>query len=314
MSSAARSYHARQAGHYLHELLLEPYRDRWARPDYATRTRAGEVSQAAVAQVLAQHLWHHPRQAKDRDVLPVALKDLVSRALAGKVLSRQTLQLFIDALHIDTSDAEVLWCQWEGQELARVIIGDLPRLDGTTTNTPTYQTVSLHEFHYIDADGRPLKHRTVQAIRALVDGVSSHRYSYDTNEAMVERVHGGVPGQPYQRQGSIWAVDLALPRTLKRGEATSLMYDTIFHYSGHVEPVFRRVAHQRLEDVMIRVEFHPERPPAHVWWAEWADYREPNNRIIHKELVSLDSEHAVCHRLDVLDQAVVGFWWEFAER
>jgi len=174
--------------------------------------------------------------------------------------------------------------------------------------------VSLQAFNYIDADGRPLKHRTVQAIRALVDGVSSHRYSYDTNEAMVERVHGGVPGQPYQRQGSIWAVDLALPRTLKRGEATSLMYDTIFHYSGHVEPVFRRVAHQRLEDVMIRVEFHPERPPAHVWWAEWADYREPNNRIIHKELVSLDSEHAVCHRLDVLDQAVVGFWWEFAER
>jgi hypothetical protein len=48
-----------------------------------------------------------------------------------------------------------------------------------------------------------------------------------------------------------------------------------------------------------------------VWWAEWADYREPNDRIIGRRPIALDHDHAVSHHLDVIERAVAGFVWEF---
>jgi len=86
-----------------------------------------------------------------------------------------------------------------------------------------------------------------------------------------------------------------------------------FHYKETVEPCFRRVAHQRVENLSMRVEFHPEMPPRSVWWAEWKDYREPNIAILSREPLELDAEHAVERRLDILERAVAGFVWEFED-
>lgn len=305
MGHSSHDVGVRQAGQYLRELLRrDPYRHRWA---WYGAQRERDVHQVAVAKVLAGYLHRH-----DEDEVEYGqLTRRVSRALRGEVLSRQTLGLFIRAFEIGEEHAAILWRQWQGAELARVVIGELPPLAAGGRDLPGYRTILLHEFHYLGPDGRPLRHRTLRDIRSLVDGLASYRYSYDTSELTLSRVAGGTASPPYQRAENIWAVDIALSRTLRQGEAHSLEFESRFRYSGPVEPCFRRVAHERFENVAIRVQFDPARLPRYVWWTEWRDYREPDAVVLRREPLPLDAEHAVYHRLDVLDRAVAGFSWEF---
>jgi hypothetical protein len=293
----------RQAGQYLRELLQhDPYRNRWA---WYGAQRERDVHQVAVAKVLADFLHR-----RDEDEVEYGqLSRRVSRALRGEVLSRQTLVLFIRAFEISDDHAAILWRQWQGAELARVVVGELPPLVGA--ELPAYRTILLHEFHYLGPDGRPQRHRTLRDIRSLVDGLDSYRYSYDTSQLSLARVIGGTASPPYQRSESVWAVDITLSRTLSQGEAHSLEFESRFRYTGPVEPCFRRVAHERLENVAIRVQFDSGRLPRYVWWTEWQDYREPDAAVLRREPLPLDAENAVYHRLDVLERAVAGFSWEF---
>jgi hypothetical protein len=313
ITSASRAAAARNAGQYLRELLRseQQYRHRWMRYRHE---RERDVHQLSVAKVLAAELRRHPQRNYDPDVTYEQLVHVVSRALKpkGTVLARETLQLFIRAFDISDEHARILWRQWAGDDLARVIVGQLaPPEEANIRGSPPYETISLREYHYLGPDGRPLRHRTVRDIRSLVDGLTQYRYSFDTSELAVERISGGQPGPPYQRCESVWTVDIALPRTLNTGDEHSLEFETRFHYLGPVETFLRRVAHEPLENVVIRVEFHPDRLPQKVYWTSWLDYREPNSRIAQEDPVRLDSEHAAGHRLDVLQRAVVGFRWEF---
>jgi hypothetical protein len=107
------------AASYIRELLLRPgrYRRKWEQ--YAERSRAGQVNQLAVAEVLAHHLWQHPRAKGDLDVLPRQLKDTASRALSGKLLSKATLVLFMDAFGLGAGEREQLLKLWEGSAHVR---------------------------------------------------------------------------------------------------------------------------------------------------------------------------------------------------
>jgi hypothetical protein len=303
---SARSAGIRQAGQYLRELLRQdPYRRRWLR--YGSE-RERDVHQVAVAKVLAGYLR---RSGADAEYAQLTRR--VSRALRGEVLSRETLGLFIGAFEISTEHAAILWRQWRGAELARVVTGDLPSLSRTENGRqPRFSTIMLHEFHYVGPDGLPLRHRTLHAIRALQDGLDTYRYGFDTSEVTIDRIGGGAPGAPYQRSETVWAFDIALARTLPQGGEHSLEFEFTFHYpDGPVEPCFRRVAHERFENVAIRVEFDPGALPRQVWWTEWRDYRDPDPPVLRRQPVTLDAEHAAYHRLDVMDRAVAGFAWEF---
>ncbi|MEJ2577627.1 MAG: GNAT family N-acetyltransferase [Kineosporiaceae bacterium] len=87
-----------------HLLRTRPrYRARWQR--YALHHRERKLNQAAVAQVLAHHLWDSGQVAETDRLLPRRLKDTVSRALSGRVLSARTLQLFIEAFEMTAQDA-----------------------------------------------------------------------------------------------------------------------------------------------------------------------------------------------------------------
>src|SRR5580698_10289817 len=103
----------------MRELLLRPgrYRRKWEQ--YAERSRVGQVNQLAVAEVLAHHLWEHPRAKGDADVLPRQLKDTASRALSGKLLSKATLALFIDAFGFSPVEREQLGKLWDGSAHVR---------------------------------------------------------------------------------------------------------------------------------------------------------------------------------------------------
>lgn len=194
---------------------------------------------------------------------------------------------------------------------ASIIVGELAPPTEGPLSVARYQTVQLSEFHQVGADGRPVRHRTVQTIRALVDGIATHRYVFDLAEARVEEIHGGVPGDPYRIKGSLWAVDLELPRILRENEEHSVEYVTTFRNDGPIEPQFRRAAHRRIENASIRVAFHPDLLPEQVWWAQWEDYREPNDRIIGRTPVALDESNTVEQQVSVMERAVAGFVWKF---
>ena len=164
---------AQAAAAYLRELLLRPgrYRRKWEQ--YAERSRLGQVNQLAVAEVLAHYLWEHPRAKGDVDVLPRQLKDTASRALSGKLLSKATLALFMDAFGFIPFEREQLTKLWEGSAHVRVLSGPgaIREDKASALGSPRVKTLSLHDHHYLGPDGLPDRHRVIHVIEALVDGV-----------------------------------------------------------------------------------------------------------------------------------------------
>src|SRR6201997_5425108 len=154
------------AGAYISELLLRPGRYRRTWEQYAERSRAGQVNQLAVAEVLAHYLWQHPRAEGDADVLPRQLKDTASRALSGKLLSKATVALFTDAFDLGQFERERLLKLWEGSAHVRVLSG--PRAiredQAVALGRPQVKTLSLHDHHYLGPDGRPERHRVIHVI------------------------------------------------------------------------------------------------------------------------------------------------------
>lgn len=302
MPDLSKELRCRQTSQYLRELLqADPYAARW---QLFGRKRYRDVHQGAVAKVIATHI-----AAIEGPDVPIGLQQKISRVLTTKSPSftAKTLELFIDAFEMSHAHAEKLRRLYSGKDLSNVVFGSI----SPSATPPEYRTVVLHEFHHLGADGRPTHHRTIRAIRSLKDGLKSIKYSFDTSELDIERIFGGQPGDKYHRHGNIWTVDVELPRTLDEGEEHSVEFATKFKYTGGVDPCFRRVVRDRVENLSIRVEFHPERLPAELRWVEWRDYEPPNDQALYRRPVTLDGDHAAYHRLDAAEHAVVGFEWHF---
>ena len=322
MTDSPRRAGRRAAAGYLYELLAQqgPYRRRWTR--YVVRTRSGEINQLAVAEVLARHLWSHPRVTGEADVLPRQLKDTVARALSGTLLSRPTLALFIDAFRISDADAGRLRRLWEGSGRISVLSGR--RAVGAVTETKLrsalgprrHQTVSLHDHMYIGPEGRIARTRTLQVIEALVDDLDQIPYLYDTNALTLEvgQGCGELPGDLYQISDDVYAAAIPLAQKLAAGETSSLEYVTTYAYPGNLddpqEREFRRAVMGRLENFEMRVEFHPEMLPAGVWWAVWDGL---DGDVVEREPVSLGGQFEVHRFLRSIEKTVVGFCWSWGQ-
>jgi hypothetical protein len=310
----------RAAARYLHALLTQqgPYRRLWEQ--HVVRARASEITQFAVAEVLARYLWNHPRVAGDSEVLARQLKDSVARALSGTLLSRSTLSLFIDAFGISNADAGRLWRLWEGSGRISVLSG--PRAMKADTEGELrsalgprrHQTVSLHDHGTVGSDGRIARTRTLQVVEAITDGLDRIPYLYDTNALTLEVGHGcgDVSGELKQISENVYATTIPLARVLSAGETISLEYVTTYSYPGNLddphEREFRRAVMRRLENFDIRVEFHPDMRPARIWWAVWDGL---DGEIIEREPVSLSGQHEVQRYLRSVEKSVVGFRWSW---
>lgn len=66
------------------------------------------MSEAAVCRALACHLWDAGERPDSDTELPRRLRDLVSRALAGRVLTRRTLMWFVEAFTMRGADRDAL--------------------------------------------------------------------------------------------------------------------------------------------------------------------------------------------------------------
>jgi hypothetical protein len=303
---------AQAAAAYLRELLLRPgrYRRRWEQ--YAERSRRGQVNQLAVAEVLAHHLWEHPRAQGDIEVLPRQLKDTAARALSGRLLSKATLTLFVDAFGFAALEREQLLKLWEGSAHVRVLSGPRAIRDdkASALGRPQLKTLSLHDHHYLGPDGLPVRHRVIHVIEAVVDGLDRVPYRADTNAVTLEVGQGfsGLAGPFYQPLAELFVVDMLLAKPLAAGETATLEYSTSFHYAVPPAPEFRRIVQYFVENLDIRVEFHPDKLPGRLVWAVWDGMDGP---IVEREPVDLDSQFAAHRYLRLAEKTVVGFHWDW---
>jgi len=291
----------RQTCAYLRMLLLRPgeYRAAWER--FSEATPPEEIDYRAVGHVLAQ-------ANGDGAVVPEAA---ARRALEGDALEPETLASFVSAFRLRPRHAERLGGLMRGSPAVRVINGDLRPPDRLrrADDTARHETLSLHELHVLGPDGKPAEHQTIQLIRSTVDGLESLPYRFDTDELVVEVVRGGEVGDVYRASDTLFAVDLRLTRPLDRGETALVHMRMNFLYRTSPPPEFRRGLLGSTRDLTLWVSFHPDRLPKHVWQARWDAL--DHAQIVEREAVELDNERSVHSRFDVVERAVVGFYWEF---
>jgi hypothetical protein len=310
----------RAASDYLQQLLLKPGRYRQSWEQYVSRERRGTINQLAVAEVIARHLWSAPRGPQDVSVTPHQLKDTVSRALTGRLLSRPALGLFIEAFGFSEHEADRLWRLWNGSATIGVMTGsqavpmqaerDVVQVIGPKK----HQTLSMHDHVYVGADGRIDRARVLQVIEAMAQGVDRIPFLCDTNVLTVEVGQGGkeVSGEVRQIREDVYFTEILLARTLDLGETITLEYWVTYRFPGDrtdpAEREFRRAVMRRIENLDMRIEFHPERLPASVWWAHWDGV---DGEVVQREAVSLDSQYSAHRYVRSLDKTVAGFLWEW---
>lgn len=175
---------------------------------------------------------------------------------------------------------------------------------------PGHRTVSLHEWHLVGPDGLPVRHRTIQVVRALRPGLRSYTYRFDRHEAIVEVIRGATPSEPYDDADTpgLMAVELTFPRPLLLGETASFEYVTRFRWRSVPPPRFRRAARSLVEHVDIRVTFSPDRLPAEVQWCLWGGFTE-DAQLRAAERVEVTADHTVHRFVERLHGQTVGFTW-----
>lgn len=326
---------SRATARRLTELLaVRPaYRRQWQTS--AMQQRSTSVNQAAVARILAGHLLA-TGQAPPERTRARRMKDLVSRALSGNVLSQRTLELFIVAFSMTEADAEELRALLSppgtdgGQATGPVPnpgrssadddapTGDrpvsasgrpseVPEAGPAEASPPEYRTVSLHEVRTFGPDGLPRTTRTVHVIRA-VRRLTRYRYLLDPGVHRLEVIRGGTAG-PVHGRAPRAVVDVELHHGLAPGETGSVEYICRFRPGVAIPPRFRRSTGGRLENVELQVRFHPMRPPDRIWWTVWPD--ETAERPIRREAVQLDRDGTAHRFVEAVERQAIGFSWQF---
>jgi hypothetical protein len=312
----------RAAAEYLRQLLLKPgpYRDAWRQ--HVSRPRDAIINQLAVAEVLAGYLHAAPRGTGDADIAAYQLRDTVSQALAGRQLSRPALLLFIGAFGLTQEDTARAWRLWNGAPTIRVLAGQRG-VPATTEDSVAralgprrHQTLSLHDHVWVAADGRIDRHRVIQVIEAAADGVDRIPFAGDTSVLTLEVGQGcqEIAGHVREIGGGVFVTEIRLARTLALGETATLEYWVTWRVAGNLdnpaEREYRRAVVGRLESYELRVEFHPVKPPADIWWAQWDG---TDGEVVTRERVSPDSQRSVQRYLQSLEKTVVGFYWTWPQ-
>jgi hypothetical protein len=298
------------------------------------RSRHGVINQLAVSEVLAQYLSARTlpagagpggpagsnAQPGPGAVQPHQIKDTVSRALSGRLLSKPALELFIGAFGFTQDEADRLRKLWNGTGAIRVLSGShaVPQQSELTIQQVLgprrHQTLTMHDHVHVDADGRIASVRTMQVIEATAAGTDRIPYLYDTSSLTVEVGEGcaGLSGELRQLGEDVFATHILLARPLALGETTTIEYTTTFRFPGNLsdprEREYRRGVLGSMENYDLRIEFHPDKLPSALWWVTWDGVDGP---MLMQEPVTLDSLHAAQRYLRSLQRTVVGFHWRW---
>jgi hypothetical protein len=320
VSDVAHIESRRAAAEYLRQLLLKPgrYREAWQR--HVARPRDGVINQMAVAEVIADRLRVAPGHPGDAQIMPYQLRDTVSGALSGLHVSADTMRLFIAAFDFSEHETGRLWRLWNGSTSIGVLSGShavtrqTQRELAEVLGPPRHQTLSLHDHVYVGEDGRIDRARFLQVIEAIAQGVDRIPFLCDTNVLTVEVGQGGkeLNGDVQQINDDLFCAEILLARTLDLGETITLEYWVTYRFPGDLadpeECEYRRAVMRYAQNVDMRIEFHPDRLPAQVWWARWDG---DDGEVIHREAVTLDSEDSVHRYVRSADKTVIGFYWQW---
>jgi hypothetical protein len=320
VSDASNVEGKRAAAEYLRQLLLKPgpYRDAWQR--HVARPRDGVINQMAVAEVIATRLRAVPCHPGDAQVMPYQLRDTVLGALSGRQLTAETCRLFADAFGFAEYEADRLRRLREGSARISVLSGShavsaqAERDVDHALGRRRHQTVSLHDHIYIAADGRIDSVRTMQVIEALATDLDRIPFLCDTSVTTIEVGHGckGLAAELRQIGPDVFGTEILLARTLGIHETSTLEYRVTYRFPGDLadpaEREHRRAVMRSVENLDMRVEFHPGKLPLQVWWARWDGIE---GGVQEREVVTLDSQHSAHRYLRSLDKTVVGFYWQW---
>ena len=115
-----------------------------------------------------------------------------------------------------------------------------------------------------------------------------------------------------QIASEVFATELILSKTLDVGETTTLDYWITYRFPGNLrdpaEREYRRAVIRQVENLDMRVEFHPERLPVQLWWSHWDGV---DGDVLKREPAALDRQHSAHRYLRSLKKTVVGFSWEW---
>ncbi|GAA0971913.1 hypothetical protein GCM10009555_024080 [Acrocarpospora macrocephala] len=293
---------AKAAGLLLRRMLTEraEYRAKW---QYQQKRRSSsDMNRTAVAEVITQYLWAEGERHESKTARH--MKDRVGRALAGQVMSPETLEWFITAFEMPTEDQRML----EEAYLHGMLPTDLPPADTlqkrqSLPRPQRHRTMMAFERRTIDVTGRAASHHSLRTIIACEDGVDRYPCFLSPRMAGIRVIHGGRVVTPYRPP----VIEIALARSLREGETTSLEYRRDFEQIGGVDTEYRRVANGRAQNLGIVVQFHPHRLPSKVWWATWDAHRGGN--VVEEQPVSLDADHRAHRFLPYMKNAAAGFHW-----
>jgi hypothetical protein len=299
----------RETGRLLQSLLLEraEYRNRWRRYEKREPTR-GKINQAAVAQVIAHHLWESGDRSESDSALPRELKDRVRRALAGDLITAETLGWFIEAFGMSPDDAERLRClRFAGRARGEdPIVGTLHAAQFVPL-PQRHRTLAVFERRVIDQNMRAVAHRSTRALTACEDGVDSYPCRLIPSARDVRLLQGGHTYVVRAFEESTPILEIKLNRALRAGETAYLEYEVEFDRESRIQAEYRRVAHAPTENLSIVVQFHPQCPPRRIWRTVWDDYHQGN--ILRQVPVTLDRDCCVDWFIPYLENAAAGFSW-----
>jgi hypothetical protein len=320
MTDTAPPAGQRAAAQYVRQLLLKPGRYRQAWQHQVARPRDDVINQMAVAEVLVAQLRSAPGRAGDGQIMPYQLRDIVADVLAGRQVSRRSLQMFIDGFGFSEDEAARLWQLWNGATTVRVIAGSrvVPMPEehevAQALGPRRHQTLALHDHISVGADARIERARTLQVVEATAHSVDRIPFLVDTNVLTLEVGQGcrEVGGDIIQIGADVFATYILLARSLDLGETITLEYWLSYRYPGNpddpAERQYRRAVFRHLANYDMRVEFHPDKIPAKVWWAQWDG---ADGAVLGEEAVNLDSQHSAHRYLRSFDTAVAGFHWQW---
>jgi hypothetical protein len=301
----------RLAGELLQSLLLrqEAYRCLW-QPLQRRVHPPGVLSQAAVAQVIAQHLWDSGERSDTRVSLPRDLKDRIRRALQGEVMTAETLTWFIDAFSMTAEDAGRLRAAlYDDQPGSGAPVTDTLRSDEGLPIPQRHRTIAVFERRVIGAARHAIAHHTTRAITARAEPVYFYPCRQFAHASAMTVLRGGRITARHEPPGSSPILEITLTSPLQPGQVTSLEYRAEFGPGSGIAVEYRQVAHARADNVDIVVQFDSTHFPRNVWWTVWDDYR--GGCILDQEAVSLDADACAHRYVPYLENAAAGFRWDW---